>query len=71
MAISLKFVMIIVADGMCSRARESEYSAREETCPLEWNRSSDCRREVLDICNIKNKFLLREAKLSEQVDPRI
>ena len=38
MAISFKFVTIMVADDVCSRAMESAYSTREETCPLESNR---------------------------------
>ena len=42
MAISFQFVTIMVADDVCSRARESAYSTREETCPLESNRLSDC-----------------------------
>jgi hypothetical protein len=71
MAISVKFVTIMVADDVCSRARESAYSTREETCPLESNRLSDYCSMVLDICNTKNKFLLQEAKLLEQVNPRV
>lgn len=59
MAISLKFVTIMVADDVCSRARESAYLAQEETCPLIWNRSSDYRSVVLDICSWKNKSLLQ------------
>ena len=42
MAVSLKFVMILVTKDVCFRARESAYSTREETCPLESNRLSDC-----------------------------
>ena len=42
MAISFQFVTIMVSDGVCSRARESAYSTREETCPSESNRLSDC-----------------------------
>ena len=42
MAISFKFVTIMVADGVRSRAKESAYSTREETCLLESNRLSDC-----------------------------
>jgi hypothetical protein len=72
MAISLKFVTITGADGVCSRARESTYSTREETCPLESNRLSDYRSTVvLDICNTKNKCLLQEVELSEQVNSRV
>ena len=71
MAISLKFVTIMVVDDVCSRATESAYSTREETCPLESNRLSDYRSMVLDTCNTKNKFLLQEAKLSEQLNPRV
>ena len=70
MAISLKFVTTILADGVCSRARESAYSTREETCPLESNRLSNYRSIVLDVCNTKNKFLLPEAKLLEQLNSR-
>ena len=70
-AISLKFVTIMVADDVCSTARESAYSTQEETCPLESNRLSDYRSMVLDTCNTKNKFLLQEAKLSEQLNPRV
>ncbi len=71
MAISVKFVTIMVADDVCSRAKESAYSTREETCPLESNRLSDYQRVALDICNTKNKFLLQAAKLSEQVTSRV
>ena len=71
MAISLKFDTIMVADGVCSRTKESAYSTRKETCPLESNRLSDYRSMVLDICNTRNKFLLQEAKLSEQLNSRV
>jgi hypothetical protein len=71
MAISVKFVTIMVADDVWSRARESAYSTWEETCPLESNKLSDYRSMVLDICHTKNKFLLQDAKLSEQVNPRV
>jgi hypothetical protein len=62
MAISVKFVTIMVADDVCSRARESAYSTREETCPLESNRLSDYRSMVLDICDTKNNFSLTRGK---------
>ena len=42
MAISFKFVTIMVADDACSRASESAYSTWKETCPLESNRLSVC-----------------------------
>lgn len=71
MAVSLKFVMILVTKDVCFRARESAYSTREETCPLESNRLPDYRSMLLDVCNTKDKFLLQETKLWEELHSRV
>jgi hypothetical protein len=62
MAISVKFVTIMVADDVYSRARESAYSTRQETCPQEPNRLSDYCSMVRNICNTQEQISLTRSK---------